>query len=64
MKAPRGTDAVRLLPLLGVGLFLLPDLMLSGTPGAAGATAPWMAYLFAAWTVLIALAWWLSRHAR
>ena len=49
-------DAMRLLPFLGLALFVLPDLVLSGGPAAEGATRPWLTYLFLAWIGLIAMA--------
>jgi len=56
-------DAARLLPILAMAALLAPDFILSG--GGAGATAPWLAYLFLAWAALIGLAWWIARrHAR
>ena len=63
-RLARRIDAARLLPFLGAALLLAPDLVLSGGPAAEGATAPWLAYLFAAWGVLIGLAAWLSRGLR
>ncbi|SDZ22674.1 hypothetical protein SAMN05444004_10834 [Jannaschia faecimaris] len=60
LRRARIGDAIRLLPLLGVLLFVLPDLALSGGPAAAGATAPWLIYLFAAWFLLVGLAAWLG----
>jgi hypothetical protein len=57
----RLADGARLLPVLGAVLFLAPDIVLSGGPAAEGATAPWLAYLFGAWLVLIALAAWIAR---
>ncbi len=64
-RRERLADAARLLPALGLILFLLPDLILSGGPQGQGATAPWLNYLFAAWILLIVLALWIARrHAR
>lgn len=60
----RVRDALRLLPFLGLVLFIAPDLVLSGGPAAEGATAPWLLYLFAAWIVLVALTVWLGRVLR
>ena len=60
-RRARIADALRLLPFLGAALFLLPDLVLSGGPATRGATAPWLTYLFAAWTLLVVLAAWLGR---
>ncbi|SFI58577.1 hypothetical protein [Jannaschia pohangensis] len=60
----RIADAARLLPFLGGVLFLVPDLVLSGS-ATEGATAPWLAYLFVAWAALIGCAFWIARlHAR
>ncbi|CUH37267.1 hypothetical protein JSE7799_01274 [Jannaschia seosinensis] len=58
----RLADAARLLPFLGAAAFLLPDLVLSGGAGA-GATLPWLVYLFAVWAVLIGLALHIARRA-
>ncbi|MBM2577611.1 hypothetical protein JQC91_14990 [Jannaschia sp. Os4] len=55
----RRTDAARLLPLLGAVLLIAPDLVLSGR--GAGATAPGLVYLFAAWAGVIALAALIAR---
>ncbi|PRX34954.1 hypothetical protein SAMN05216257_102572 [Meinhardsimonia xiamenensis] len=52
----RLTDAARVLPFLGVFLFLLPLIWREGSSTAKG-----MIYLFSAWGVLIALAWAMSR---
>ncbi|WP_245191012.1 hypothetical protein [Jannaschia formosa] len=60
-RRERLRDAARLLPVLGLGLMLLPDLVLSGSDAARGATRPWGLYLFAAWGGLILLAVWLAR---
>lgn len=60
----RVRDALRLLPFLGLALFIAPDLVLSGGPAAQGATAPWLLYLFAAWVLLVALTVWLGRMLR
>lgn len=60
----RVEDAACLLPVLGFALFLLPDLVLSGADAAEGATRPWLVYLFAAWAVLVALAFWIVRLHR
>ncbi len=53
-------DAARLLPIIGVLLFLVPLLW---TPNAEHppATARGFVYLFPAWAVLIVAAGWLSR---
>ena len=64
-RRARLADAARLLPFLGAVLFLIPDLVLSDDPAAAGATAPWLTYLFASWLGLIGLALWIGRlHMR
>ena len=60
-RRDRVQDAARLLPVLGLGLMLLPDLILSGSEAGQGATRPWGLYLFAAWAVLIVLAVWVAR---
>jgi len=54
----RRMDAARLLPLLGVVLFLMP--LLWATGGGA-ATARGGMYIFAIWAGLIVVAAWLSR---
>ena len=61
-RRERLRDAIRMLPLLGVALLLLPDLALSGGPAGEGATAGWWLYLFAAWALLIGLCWLTSRR--
>ncbi|UWQ19215.1 hypothetical protein [Jannaschia sp. M317] len=60
-RRDRRRDAARLLPFFGIALLLLPDLVLSGSDAAGGATRPWLVYLFAAWILLIALAAWIAR---
>lgn len=62
-RRTRLIDALRILPFFGVILFLVPDLILSDGPGAAGATTPWLIYLFLAWFALIGLAFSLARGA-
>ncbi|MDB2407334.1 hypothetical protein N9W17_02225 [Jannaschia sp.] len=62
-RRDRVRDAARLLPVLGLGLMLLPDLILSGSEAGQGATRSWGIYLFIAWGVLIVLAIWLARAA-
>ncbi len=57
-------DAARLLPVLGLAALLLPDLVLSGSDAATGATRPWLVYLFAAWAGLIILAIWIAHRIR
>lgn len=58
-------DALRLLPFLGLAVFILPDLVLSGGPASEGATGPWLTYLLVAWGLLIAIAFVLARaHGR
>ncbi|CTQ48750.1 hypothetical protein [Jannaschia donghaensis] len=65
LRRARIADALRLLPFLGLLLFVLPDLVLSGGPATTGATAPWLIYLFAAWILLVLLSAWLGHlHAR
>jgi hypothetical protein len=60
----RTRDAARLLPVLGLALFLLPDLVLSGAEAAEGATLPWGVALLTVWVLLIALAFWNARRLR
>lgn len=63
-KRARLRDGLRLLPFLGIALFILPDLVLSGGPAAEGATQPWLTYLFAAWALLIAVSFALAQVHR
>jgi hypothetical protein len=58
----RVRDAARMLPVLGVVLFLLPLLWERGEDGARNAQA--LIYIFGVWTLLAVLAFWLSRHLR
>lgn len=58
----RVRDAARMLPVLGAVLFLLPLLWETGEDGARNAQA--LIYIFAVWTVLAVLAFWLSRLLR
>ena len=58
----RVRDAARMLPVLGVVLFLLPLLWERGEDGARNARA--LIYIFGVWTLLAVLAFWLSRHLR
>lgn len=60
----RRADSARLLPVLGAGVLLLPDLLLSDPTIAFGATATWLVYFFLAWAGLIALTYVLSRRLR
>lgn len=60
-RRSRLADAARLLPVLGAVLLMFPDLILSDNVAAQSATAPWLVYFFAAWAVLIGLAFALSR---
>jgi peptidoglycan/LPS O-acetylase OafA/YrhL len=60
----RTRDAAKLLPVLGLALILLPDLVLSGSDAAEGATLPWGITLLTAWLVLIVLAFWIGRAVR
>ncbi|MEL6587241.1 MAG: hypothetical protein AAFY65_14080 [Pseudomonadota bacterium] len=62
-RRDRLRDGARLLPFLGVGLVMIPDLVLSGTSAAEGATLPWLVYLFAVWLLLVGLAAWIG-HLR
>ncbi|SMX42999.1 hypothetical protein [Actibacterium lipolyticum] len=52
-------DAARLLPILGLFLFMMPLLRQTGGPAA---TAGIVVYIFAVWFVLIILAGLLSRR--
>lgn len=45
-------DAIKLLPVLGASLFLLPALILTG---GTGSTAARLVYFFFTWSVLIVL---------
>ena len=56
-------DALRMLPVLGAVLWLLP-LFLSGPEGGAPGNAAMLVYLFGVWIGLILLAWILSRNLR
>ena len=60
----RTRDAARLLPVLGLAIILLPDLVLSGSEAALGATLPWGATLLSAWVALILLAFANARALR
>lgn len=78
MKEPRDTvflerdlyrrrrviDAVKLLPLLGMFLFLMPALTLDATQTAQTSTANRMIYFFVVWFCLIAAAFVLSLWLR
>ena len=55
----RRIDAVRMLPIVGVLLFLAPFLAIGGGEGA-GSTARGGLFIFAAWAGLIVVAGWLS----
>ncbi|MGB3408511.1 MAG: hypothetical protein WBA67_13585 [Jannaschia sp.] len=63
-RRERLRDAARLLPVFGLALFVLPDLVLSGSDASGGATQPWLVYLFLSWGVLIAIAIYLARLHR
>jgi len=56
-------DAARLLPLLGLVLWLIP-LLWPREPGAAQSTSFALIYLFGVWTGLILLSFVLSRRLR
>lgn len=56
----RMMDAARLLPVLGVLLFLVP-LFWAPDPVQPAATARGMAYIFAVWAGLILASAWISR---
>jgi uncharacterized membrane protein len=63
----RVRDALRLLPLLGVVLVLVPLLWVRADhagPGEAVSNATALVYLFGAWALLIVLAFALSRALR
>jgi hypothetical protein len=60
----RTRDAARLLPVLGLAMFLLPDLVLSGASAAEGATLPWGVALLTVWVLLIVLAYLIARTRR
>ena len=57
----RMTDAARLLPILGVLLFLVP-LLLASTTVTPGAMAPSVIYVFVVWAMLIMIAGWISHR--
>jgi len=57
----RVADAARLLPVVGVILFLLP-LLWVGSDGESGRTAWVMSYIFVVWAVLAVLSGVLSRY--
>ena len=56
----RVRDAARLLPLLGLFLFMLPLFWIGAGRGTATGGAG--IYLFAAWLLLIVLAAWIARR--
>ena len=56
----RMMDAARLLPLVGLLLFLAP-LLWAPTPGEGASTAHGMIYLFTIWALLIVISAVLSR---
>lgn len=53
-------DAARLMPVLGLGLVMLPMLWIGGRN--VDSTASGLVYLFAVWVVLIVLAAWVARR--
>ncbi|PWJ21345.1 hypothetical protein [Jannaschia seohaensis] len=55
-RRDRVRDAACLLPVFGLALILLPDLILADPEAGQGATRPWGLYLFGAWALLVALA--------
>jgi hypothetical protein len=57
----RMMDAARLLPVLGVLLFLVP-LLWAPDPAEPAATSRGVIYIFAVWAGLIAAAAWISRY--
>ncbi|GIT90729.1 hypothetical protein JANAI62_11840 [Jannaschia pagri] len=54
-RRSRLRDAALLLPVFGAALLILPDLVLSGSDAAEGASWSWLVYLFAAWAGLVVL---------
>ena len=54
-------DAARLLPILGLLLFLVP-LFWAPDPAQPAATSRGMIYIFVVWAALIVAAAWISRH--
>ncbi|MHC0054469.1 hypothetical protein [Actibacterium sp. D379-3] len=63
-RARRIMDAARLLPILGLFLFLLPLLRQSGDGGEGGGLSAQLVYLFSVWLALIAAAAALARRLR
>lgn len=57
----RMRDAVRILPVLGAFLLMIP-LLWSGEDGGNPSTRVGYVYLFVIWALLIVSAAWLSRH--
>jgi hypothetical protein len=55
-------DGARLMPLLGLAVLVLPNLLLSEPALAQGATARWLVYFFAAWGTLVGLTLLQSRR--
>ncbi len=60
----RVVDAVKLLPMLGVAVFLLPVLLLDDTQAEQNSTASRLVFFFCAWASLICIAFVLSRWLR
>lgn len=58
-RRKRAMDAGNLIPVFGLILFFLPILIASGRESLPLGSA--MIYVFAAWSVLIAVSVWLSR---
>lgn len=60
----RVIDAAKLLPILGVALFLLPVLTLDQDQAAQTSTSMRLIYFFSVWLALIGVAFVLSRWLR
>lgn len=57
-------DALRMLPVFGAVLWLLPLFRSGPEEGSAPGNAAMLIYIFAVWSGLIVLAWFLSRRLR
>lgn len=60
----RVIDATKLLPIVGVALFVLPVLTIDETQAAHVSTSARLIYFFSVWGLLIAIAFVLSRWLR
>lgn len=60
-RGRRLIDAVRLLPWLGLMLFILPALLAPDDPSHAGSSALRLLYFIAAWLLMIGLAFIIAR---